>query len=424
MEDAYHRLHTVIEDSCLWKGNRRSSHAFLLSPDVFTITDDQKTQLILLGFALNKCLRGLSRLATLAHDPKMDAKGAWNVLRTVCKAGVPKIYHPLQGMYPKDIPRLLKIDFLLDAEGNFRIAEIDGHNKHGLGYATIARRFHRALFPDRECLPGVIDLLSEKIMRLGKREIKILYGAQEIFYLPEMEVAKQEFAAHGIECILLHEEEVDVSLLEEGLFLDMPFLYQRTELYEPLLRAYESGSVRCLIPPKPFFGSKGLLAILRNDTKSRHLEALLEGFIDQSTLSLVRKYIPETFLIGTINQPPSETENHVSVGKSYVLKESISSGMKGTLFPDDKNFSEQLQRAQQSSGRAILQEMIRNQKQTFSWYEECSANRPILHTDDGWMMRVTAHYVFAQLADITITARRDKAVHGAKDCLQLGTVIA
>jgi hypothetical protein len=36
---------------------------------------------------------------------------------------------------------------------------------------------------------------------------------------------------------------------------------------------------------------------------------------------------------------------------------------------------------------------------------------------------VTVQYVNRQLADIIVTARRNKAVHGGKDCLQIGTVI-
>jgi hypothetical protein len=38
-------------------------------------------------------------------------------------------------------------------------------------------------------------------------------------------------------------------------------------------------------------------------------------------------------------------------------------------------------------------------------------------------MRVIAQYASRNLADVIITARRHRAVHGGKDCIQLGSVI-
>jgi hypothetical protein len=40
-----------------------------------------------------------------------------------------------------------------------------------------------------------------------------------------------------------------------------------------------------------------------------------------------------------------------------------------------------------------------------------------------WFVRVTVHYFVGGIADIIVTARRDKKVHGALDCLQLGLVV-
>jgi hypothetical protein len=114
-----------------------------------------------------------------------------------------------------------------------------------------------------------------------------------------------------------------------------------------------------------------------------------------------------------------EVEKYLSK-KRYVLKESISSGMKGVYFSSNDDFPEALKRALESGTNWILQEEVINQPQSFSWYEPSSSN---LKKANDWLMRVTVHYVNRELADIIVTARRDRSVHGAKDCLQLGTVI-
>jgi hypothetical protein len=68
----------------------------------------------------------------------------------------------------------------------------------------------------------------------------------------------------------------------------------------------------------------------------------------------------------------------------------------------------------------VLQEEITNQPLSFSWFENDS---DFLNTSSDWFTRVTVHYVNRNLADIVVTARRDKSVHGAKDCIQIGTII-
>ena len=95
--------------------------------------------------------------------------------------------------------------------------------------------------------------------------------------------------------------------------------------------------------------------------------------------------------------------------------------MKGTVFSNSLDFEKALSVACKSNMNWILQEEIENQAQTFSWFENENDLKP--KTADGWFMRVTTQYVNRQLADIIITARRDKAVHGAKNCIQIGAIV-
>lgn len=412
-------LKTVISESGIWSGSKKQSHEFLLSTSVFEITKIRKKELMALGFALYECLLGLSHMAVIAYDSVLNYGGTWSFIRNVFSSGVPKIFQELQGLNVRDIPRLLKVDFMINNLGEFKIAEIDGHNKHGLGYSTLAMNFRKAMCENGVGLPGVVATLAQEISRLGYTQIKLFYADQDRFYIPEFEIASREFVKHGITCSLISEMDCSLDLLEDGLFLDLPFLYHNVSLYDSIIPAYKNGKVKFIIPPKPFLGSKGVLSLLRNDSKDERLESILHSFISKDALSLVRKYIPETVLVGKKGESISQIEGRVS-SKNYVLKEAISSGMKGTFFSDGPLFKSVLMSASNSNMNWVLQEEIVNQPQTFSWYEN---GNDVLNTSNDWFTRVTVHYVNRNLADIVVTARRDKSVHGAKDCIQIGTVV-
>jgi hypothetical protein len=418
----HQKLMDVIAESGMWHGSRKASHGFLLSPSVYPLTKAQQEELHRLGLAIYDCLRGLSHIAVIAFDPQLNYSGAWLRARRIFSTGVPKAYLPLQGMNVKHIPQLLKVDLMVDQEGQFRIAEIDGHNKHGLGYSTLGLRFRKALYPDAASLPGTVALLAEEIKRMGHERITLFYADQERFYIPEFQVAQQEFNAHGIECALLAEMEADEARLKTGLYLDLPFLYHRDRLYDGICTAYRNSDAQFIIPPKPFLGAKGVLAFLRNDDQDTGTEALLRSFIREKSLEEVRSVIPETILVGKQGASLPIVQKRITQ-KRFVLKESISSGMKGTVFSDGPDFQATLARAYQSNMNWILQEEVVNQPQTFSWYEPDKKEGEVLRTSEDWFMRVTVQYVNRQLGDVIVTARRGKAVHGAPDCLQLGTIL-
>lgn len=418
----YSKLTRVISESGIWNGSRKESHAFLLSPSVYQITEAQHNELRKLGFALYDCLMGLSHIAVIAYDQSLNYRRMWLLARRVFSTGVPHIYRELQGMNIQHIPKLLKVDLMVNQDGNFKIAEIDGHNKHGLGYSTLGLRFREALYPQAKSFPGTVKILAEELKRLGYTEIKLLYADQERFYVPEFEVARQEFSRHGINCIVVSEMDTTETFLESGMFLDLPFLYHKKEHYETIVSAYKNGKVEFIIPPKPFLGAKGVLALLRNDKKNESLEALLHSFIREQSLELVRKYIPETLLVGREAETIDSLKERIS-HKRFVLKESISSGMKGIVFSDEVGFDPFLTHACETNMNWVLQEEVTNQPQTFSWFENGNGSDPEIRTSSDWFMRVTVQYVNRKLGDIIITARRDKAVHGGKDCLQIGTVI-
>jgi hypothetical protein len=413
----YQKLVNTIEESGIWAGQQRESHRFLLSPSVYKLTEGKCDELKKIGFALNECLVGLSHIANISYNQELNYGQAWLLARRVFSTGVPKFYQNLQATKIKQIPKLLKVDFMVDQAGQFKIAEIDGHNKHGLGYTSLAKRLRESIYPNSPSLPGAVKVLSGEIREMGHNEVKIFYADQERFYLPEFKIAQLEFARNNIDCQIISEMEITEDILSTGLFLDLPFLYQKPELYDIIIPAYINDEVEFIIPPKPFLGAKGVLALLRNDMGNDHLESILRSFINIDSLLTVRNYIPQTWLVGKQSGQRLALKDKI-LKQRFVLKESISSGMKGTIFCDDKDFEFHFNKANSSNLNWILQEEVVNQPQTFSWYEG-----PALHTKDDWFMRVTAHYINRQLGDVIVTACRDKAVHGGKNCLQIGTII-
>ena len=61
--------------------------------------------------------------------------------------------------------------------------------------------------------------------------------------------------------------------------------------------------------------------------------------------------------------------------------------------------------------------------QTFSWFENGNGIVPEIKTAADWFVRVTVQYVSRHLGDAIVTACRDKAVHGGKNCLLIGTAV-
>ena len=91
-------------------------------------------------------------------------------------------------MNVRDIPRL-KVDLMVDQDGKFKIAEIDGHNKHGVGY------WPRQACPQARARSGSAGrrfVSLTEMSRLG-HESSSFSADQERFYVPEFEIVRSEF---------------------------------------------------------------------------------------------------------------------------------------------------------------------------------------------------------------------------------------
>lgn len=421
----YEQVRQIVLDSGLWDNRRMSSHDFVLSPSIYEVSQERRDELEAIGAVLHNCLAGLGRIAAIAFNPKLGTSTTWGMIARALRTGVPKIYHDIMLLNPSSVPSICKVDFMESADGNYRIAEIDGHNKHGLGYSTLTARIRRALMPEAQAFSGVATTLAKEVQRRGESNAVLLYADQERFYLPEFRILQDELASLVVELVVIAENDVQIQNKkvvvagdgkERKLFVDLPFLYHNRELNARMAELYKGGEIDFLIPPKPFLGSKAILALLRNDIESKELEAILKSQIHPASLDLLRRYIPETYLVH--KRAKEEYWHDQCNNKRFVLKESISSGMKGTVFMDEPHFNATMKRACDSYYRFILQEEVTNRAQAFHYF----ADGGYLQQGE-WFMRVTVHYSTRRVADIIVTARQDKKVHGAPDCLQLGAVI-
>jgi hypothetical protein len=418
-------LEQLVVDSGLWAGGRRETHGFLLSPDVYRLTDSQHRELVELGPALESALVAFGRMAAFAADPRNYHSRTWGKLKRIFRTGIPDLYREIQLLGPDRIPRVLKVDLMETADGTYQIAEIDGHNKHGLGYSTLGARLRQMVAPGEPALAGAARMIADELSAAGESELLLLYGDQERFYLPEFRVFAAEMAGLGIDVVVASELDCSVASgqvlignrVAPRRWVDFPYLNQYAELGPQTAELYQNGEIEFLIPPKPFLGSKALLAILRNDEQDDELEGILREYIPENHLHILRRMIPETYVL---RRKPNPIDSAALLAeRSFILKESVSSGMKGTVFEDDPQFAEKLAQAGASYYRFILQAQVENRGREFQYFP--GQNGTVESAE--WFSRVTVHYALPEVADVIVTARQDKAVHGAPDCLQLGTVI-
>ncbi|MBI4054389.1 MAG: hypothetical protein HY397_03620 [Candidatus Doudnabacteria bacterium] len=431
-------LETLVVDSGLWAGERRLTHKFVLSPEVFEISNLQVAHLQQLGVAVRDCLSGLGRIAAIAFDPKLTHGSCWGMIRRALNTGVPEGYRQIQTLHPGRGPAICKVDMIaclgfggwgIDTIA-LPVVEVDGHNKHGLGYSTLAAQMRDVIAPQAKTLPGVAKMLAKLIRNKneGGNQAGLVYADQERFYLPEFLILRKALEQLGIELVVAGEKELVVRnglpQTKDGkplppLLVDFPFLYWSPELNAALAAKYREEHIDFLIPPKPFMGSKAALAILCNSEQDARLEAILRSQIPQESLERLRFYVPKTFLASKGTAYLKKIMEELGgLTNRLIIKPAVSCGMKKTAMSGDPHFSTILKQAAGSYYHYVLQEEVEPDALLFQYFDDDGQMR-----EGAWYLRITAHFCVGELADIVVTARRDKHVHGAKDCLQLGTII-
>lgn len=406
-------IEKLLVDSGLWAGERRESHHFQATQSVYEMTPKQARSLNLLGPAIHDVMSGLGRIITIAADPKLASGPTWQSVRDLSRKQVPKIFHDLQALRPEHSPAIVKVDFMEDGAGQYWVAELDTTNRRALGYATVLADVREMSFPGTAALPGAALLLARELKQRRVDTLFYLYANIERFYRPEFEILRDRLAALGVRLVLAGEMELEVDgdkVSFEGeevtrLAIDFPSNYKRPEVTEALAGKYRRRELNFLIPPKPALGSKVLLALLRNDSVDPVLEGILRSQIPADSLNLVRSVIPTTYLVGKLTALPQG---------EWVLKEVVSSGMKGVWFSDEPDFQKAFDFARTSSGRFILQERVVSRRVSFPYYNGDGTNA--LHHEER-AMRLIVHFIGRAPADCVVTATASQRVHGGKEAV-------
>lgn len=419
----FYLLTRTVSETGLWDGSQAHSHGFLLTPEVYHLSAANRQTLDQFAPALRETLSGVARIAAVTQSPQLGRGPAWNRVRRLLLVGVPKIYRGLAAHRPATGPAICKVDFMERPDGSLCIAEIDGHNKHGMGYSVLGSLLRRAASPDGRAYPGVAAAVATEVRALNTSRLVLLAADQERFYLPDFKILRQALAREGVELVIV--EETNQASVEEHilgpserdrvLLVDLPFMYRNPILNQMLPKAYLDGKLDFLFPPKPFLGSKTLLGLIRNEEDDPGLEAILRSHIHPTSLKCVRALIPPTYLISKATKTHQWRDLARTPG--WVIKDAMSSGMKGTSFADERAFQAFLARAGASYDRAVLQEQISTRAHRLRFFTSDGVPRV-----DTWYLRITAHITRRAIADLCITARRDRAVHGAKDALMFGAV--
>jgi len=410
----------LLNESGLWRGQRADTHFFHLSPDVYPVCRDQQALLVKLGAAIPVVFAAMSQLITEADQKRSEQR--WNPFLYAAQKGIPRPFYPLQVMQPDSIPQLCKVDLMEDEHNQYRIAEIDGTNERGMGYSTLTAKLRKLSQPDATTFPGCARLLAELVRSRDKQSLILLYPEQERFYRPEFEVLQSALAEQGVQLDLVIEGDylgLENALQQQGataLFMHLGHMYRDELMFWLLSRAYEEGDVEFLIPPKLWTSSKAVLALLRNDIGNPFVEQKLGETITKWALSLMRDLIPETYLV----ESTPEFLRLFPKGKpveGFVLKACYASGMKGTIFTDDPRFPKAFDEALRTNGNYVLQRVVTNAAKQYRFFD-----RDKNLQEATWYQRVVTHFNRGHVADVTVTGRQDKCVHGAPDCIQIGAV--
>ncbi|MBI4224955.1 MAG: hypothetical protein HY617_01345 [Candidatus Sungbacteria bacterium] len=244
---------------------------------------------------------------------------------------------------------------MVDVEGNWKIAEIDPSNKHGMGFALATRYENRA--GDRQKLLSLLApfVTEDMTVVLGRHE--------EFFRLEQRYFAKllTEYTGKRIEVV--SEDGIPKKLKKgKGLILDFPFCHN-LESRVLLGRRFMEQPEAFINPPRHALGSKALMTL-----PWEHEEWLEDAGMLLTEIRELKKYLPPTYF------------------GPFVVKELFSSGAKGVVFDAVKK-------------RAIFQKYVAQRVFSFVGQEK--------------FIRMACVFVGPSLAELTLSANTKLPVHGS-----------
>lgn len=374
----------------------KERYACTLSPAAYVLSTKDQASLHALSLATYGAVKELNnKLCTIAgstHIPPRD--GHFLKLAGAATRG---LLRPLDQEYR--IPDAMKVDLVLDGEGNFNIAEVDVYNPRGFGFAALLEGIVPKEFRDNRY--AGVKLLASQLKRYDVGTWYFIVSEYERFYEATFNILARALREYGVMAFVVREEALaqGTEIPEgSGVFAIPASMNAYPTVRQSLIERYRQGSLVCFYPPVAYLESKAFLPFLRTQPG-------MEQFIPEATL--VGKRCEERELEGPL-----------------VLKAAVSSGMKGVWFSDlDREFNERLLGARTHKVPAwILQKQVPQRPVLVPVYVEDAPYR-VVPRHLPYYLRVTAYVTKDGILDVEVTGRPDQKVHGAPDCIQIPVLL-
>ncbi|MFZ2150273.1 MAG: hypothetical protein WAV15_03900 [Minisyncoccia bacterium] len=344
-------------------------HSFRLSDELFMISKSELDVLISLGPAVSKFMTASQAIIQMALLD-LDLSARWKRVRELLFTDINAQYKKTLHLHPQRNSRVTRVDFMVDQKGEFKIAEIDPLNKHGLGFALACR--NESGNGDRQ---KILSYFGELMHNYDEMCI-ILSPKDKFFTLEQTYFAAKLSESTGKPVSVISGEDLEElkrkALSERCCFLDCPVLDNETA-NEALIKVFVSSPKRFIIPPKHWMGNKSLMAFVHDNESG--VSGLLELLLDTAALKKMKFHTPPTF----VGEPWDDD--------ALVMKKVMSSGAKGVFF----------------EGRVSDRDVI---------YQRFVPQRTYLLDGKNQFIRLAAHYVGSRLAELTVTASEKIPVHG------------
>lgn len=401
-------LSNIIKESGYWD-NHVEDHSFLISPDVYILSISDQNQINDIGRFLPAVLHGVDRL--------MNEVSPANKINAIINSGIPQVYQRLQREHLQ-IPEIVKVDLIKDAEGHFWIMEVDSINKHGWGLTMLINKLRDIIAPNAHVLPSIAKILGQAILEYGHDDaVSLISASHEHFYLPEFKILSRELHALGVSLTILEEPISSNNVM--AISIDFPFLFRSSkEEVMDIAKAYCSFKKVFLLPPKPFLGSKAIMSLVVNREEQNEIQEIVRTYISGYALAGLGAYISPTFLVNKRRGRQEPYWLEYARGNKCILKACISSGAKQVYFPENENYWDNVQKACGSNYMYVLQHEIVPKLHRIRYFNHSGDV-----VEEEMYCRFTAYFSLNALVDLRIVARSNKRVHGAPDAVQMGVVI-
>ncbi len=378
---------------------RRERNKCVLSPCGFFLSGDDREKLDAMARDTHAALQQVSSDIYTAAQSKTQSRESQKLLSIVrrCSRGL----CDAKSAEMDRIPDVIKVDLVRDIRGQFRIVEVDAYNPRGLGFNVLLDNMVKKCVSEGgsvktfDTISHVACLLRGWMGRL--KAIAFIQSDHERYYNPSFDLFYQALQSHGFFYEIIRESEFRVetarqilSRIDHNVFM-IPESIENVEMRDFLM---QQGAGNCFMPPKAFLGSKLLLPYLRS-------------------MRDMKKHIPETYHVSRYDNIPALDDCE------FILKKGLSSGMRGVYFSSDVGFKDVLDGERGKKRPSyVLQKVVEQKPEFVDIYDE-NGNL----TQGDYYFRYIAQFTRDGIIGLDITGRPDRAVHGAKDCIMVPTIL-